>query len=185
MATSPITYPSRAQYLHKAIVVRDKYTRGEAAQERMEELYAGHRDFIYRVAMRILRNANDAEDLVQNVFLRMMRNGTPPDMGLYAAAYLRRAATNAAIDLIRRRTQRAETDLPSHHPAPKQAVVERHHVRQVLDKLPPKNAELFELHYRGGYSYEELAERFGIQVGAVKSRLFRIRAVLQKQLRAA
>ncbi|MGA8870223.1 MAG: RNA polymerase sigma factor, partial [Candidatus Acidiferrales bacterium] len=60
-----------------------------------------------------------------------------------------------------------------------------HHVRQVLGKLPPKNAELFELHYRGGYSYEELAERFGIQVGAVKSRLFRIRAALQKEMQAA
>ena len=183
MATTPMSHA--VQYLHEAIIVTDKYQQGESASISMEELYANHRDFIYRVALRILRNANDAEDVVQNVFLRMMRNGAPPDMELYAAAYLRRAATNAAIDLIRRRAQRAETDLPAHHPAAKQTVVERHHVRQVLGKLPPKNAELFELHYRGGYSYEELAERFGIQVGAVKSRLFRIRAALQKELQAA
>jgi RNA polymerase sigma-70 factor, ECF subfamily len=185
MATAPIACTHRATYLQKAIIVPNKYSHRDTGHPCIEELYARHRDFIYRVAMRILRNATDAEDVIQNVFLRMMRNGAPPDVGQYATAYLRRAATNAAIDLIRRRTQRAETDLPSHHPAAKQTVVERHHVRQMLDKLPPKNAELFELHYRGGYSYEELAERFGIQVGAVKSRLFRIRAALQKELQAA
>jgi RNA polymerase sigma-70 factor, ECF subfamily len=183
MATTPIS--SKLQYLHSAILVDSNYGEAQDAQSPMEELYVSHRDFIYRAALRVIRNADDAEDAVQNVFLRLMRNGGAPDLGNGAAAYWRRAAVNAAIDLIRRRTQRAETGLPPCHPAAEQKVMERHHVRQVLGKLPPQSAELFELHYRGGYSYEELAERFGIQVGAVKSRLYRIRAALQKEMQAA
>ena len=183
MATIPAS--NSLQYLHQAIIVDGNYTDGEYEQAWMEELYASHRDFIYRVALRVIRNADDAEDAVQNVFLRVMRNGRPPDVGSGAAAYWRRAAVNAAIDVIRRRTQRAETGLPPNHPAAEQRVMERHHVRQVLGKLPPANAELFKLHYHDGYSYVELAERFGIQVGAVKSRLFRIRAARQQEMQAA
>jgi RNA polymerase sigma-70 factor (ECF subfamily) len=183
MASIPTS--SALQYLHGAILVDSNYSEGKDEQAWMEELYASHRDFIYRVALRVIRNADDAEDAVQNVFLRMMRNGKPSDVAIGAAAYWRRAAVNAAIDVIRKRTQRAETGLPPSHPAAEQRVMERHHVRQVLGKLPPENAELFEMHYRSGYSYEELAERFGIQVGAIKSRLYRIRAALQKEMQAA
>jgi RNA polymerase sigma-70 factor (ECF subfamily) len=163
--------------LHTAIIETDNYS--------VAELYARHRDFIYHVALRVLHNADDAEDVVQNVFLRMMRNEQGPDVGRSAVGYLRRAAKNAAIDIIRKRTQRAETELPAYHPAPEETFVERRHVRQVIEKLPARNAELLEMHYQGGYMYDELAARFGMQVGTVKSRLHRIRAVLQEELRAA
>lgn len=149
----------------------------------IETLYANHRDFILRVALRLTRNPGDAEDVVQNVFLRMIRNDTGPAVGSCPVAYLRRATIHTAIDLIRKRTQRAETDLPPDFPAAEQKLAQQRHVRQVLDKLPPKYATLFEMHCRG-YLYLELAERFGMQVGTVKSRLHRIRAVLQKELEA-
>ena len=132
---------------------------------------------------------NSACDVVPNVFLRMMRNDTGPAVGSFPVAYLRRATVHSAIDLIRKRAQRAETDLPRHLPAAEQKLIEQRHVRQALDKLPPKNAALFEMHCRG-YLYLELAERFGMEVGAVKSRLHRIEpcykigAVLQKELEA-
>ncbi len=171
-----LTLPKSTQYFHQETIVNSNLH---------ADLYVTHRDFIFRIALQVLHNVDDAEDVVQNVFLRMMRNDTRPEAGRSAAGYLRRAATNAAIDIIRKRTQRAETELPDYHPAPDQTFVEQHHVRQVLEKLPPKNAKLFELHYRGGYAYEELAEDFGIEVGTVKSRLHRIRAALQKELQAA
>lgn len=182
MAALPI--PHTAQYLHRASVALDNYLE-QVTHASIEELYGNHRDSLYRIALRVTRNADDAEDVVQNVFLRMLRNERQPDLGRCAAPYLKRAATNAAIDLIRKRTQRAETDLPPYHRAAEPTFVEQHHVRQVLGTLPPQNAQLFELHYRGGYLYEELAQRFGLQVGTVKSRLHRIRAALQKELRAA
>ena len=80
MAT--ISIPSPVRYLHTAIIEENNHS--------VAELYAHHRDFLYRVAMRMLRNADDAEDVVQNVFLRMMRNDHAPDEGRSAVGYLRR-----------------------------------------------------------------------------------------------
>jgi RNA polymerase sigma factor (sigma-70 family) len=180
----PLPVQDRAKYLREETIVNGNNNHMET-KVLLEELFAEYRDFIYRVALRVTHNAGDAEDVVQNVFLRMMRSDKRPDVGRCAAAYLRRAATNTAIDLIRQRATRAETNLPSWHPAAQQTLLEEHHVRQVLDKLPPKDGRLFELHYHGGYLYRELAERFGIPVGTVKSRLHRVRAELQNELQAA
>jgi RNA polymerase sigma-70 factor, ECF subfamily len=180
MASIPDPFP--LQYLRVESVASSNHI-GVATDSWIETLYASHRDFIFRVALSVTRNAGDAEDVVQNVFLRMIRNDTGPAVGSCPVAYLRRAAVHTAIDLIRKRTQRAETDLPPDFPAAGQKLAEQRHVRQVLDKLPPKYAALFEMHCRG-YLYLELAERFGMEVGTVKSRLHRIRAVLQKELEA-
>jgi len=180
MATLPNPHP--LQYLRRESVTTSNHP-GATTDSGIETLYSNHRDFLFRVALRVTRNAGDAEDVVQNVFLRMMRNDTGPEAGSSPVAYLRRAAVHTAIDLIRKRAQRAETDLPRHLPAAEQKFAERRHVRQALDKLPPKHAALFEMHCRG-YVYLELAERFGMEVGTVKSRLHRIRAVLQKELEA-
>jgi RNA polymerase sigma-70 factor, ECF subfamily len=181
MAALPDPHP--AQYLRMESVASGNHM-GVTTDSWIETLYSNHRDFIFRVALRVTRNAGDAEDVVQNVFLRMMRNDTGPEVGSFPVAYLRRAAVHNAIDLIRKRAQMAETGLPLHLPAAEQKFAEQRHVRQVLDKLPPKNAALFEMHCRG-YLYPELAERFGMQLGTVKSRLHRIRAVLQKELEAS
>ena len=183
MAALPIPHP--ATYFHKSSVVSSNYPDPDLQTRWLEDLYAAYRDFIYRVAYRVTHNSGDAEDVVQNVFLRMMRTGKRPDVGHSAEGYLRRAATNAAIDLIRKRTQRAETNLAPWHSAAEETFLERQHVERVLGKLAPKDASLFELHYDCGYLYEELAGRFGIPVGTVKSRLHRIRAELQEELRAA
>jgi RNA polymerase sigma-70 factor (ECF subfamily) len=170
------------KYLYEAIIVSNKYQTNDRS---IEELYNDYRDLIYRVALRVTRNAGDAEDVVQNIFLRMVQTGKQPDVGSCAVGYFRRAATNAAIDLIRKRAQRAETDLQPWYPAADQALVEERYVREALDKLTPKDANLCEMHYRGGYLYHELAEHFGIPVGTVKSRLHRIRGELQTELKAA
>jgi RNA polymerase sigma factor (sigma-70 family) len=180
MENTPVT--NRGDYLREAIIVSDKY---QAPDVPIEELYAAYRDLIYSVAIRVTRNAVDAEDVVQNVFLRMMRTDKQPDVERGAVAYFRRAATNAAIDLIRKRAQRAETDLQPWYPAAEQIFADERHVRQALAKLTPKDASLCEMHYRDGYLYHELAQHFGIPVGTVKSRLHRIRGELQYELQAA
>jgi RNA polymerase sigma-70 factor, ECF subfamily len=180
MATLPNPHPF--QYLRRESVATGNHL-SPTTDSQIETLYSDHRDFLFGVALRVTRNTGDAEDVVQNVFLRMIRNDTGPAVGSSPVAYLRRAAVHTAIDLIRKRAQRAETDLPLHLPAAEQKLAEQRHVRQALDKLPPKHAALFEMHCRG-YLYPELAERFGMELGTVKSRLHRIRAVLQKELEA-
>jgi len=169
--------------LHEASIVSSNYHETETSGT-MENLYDTHRDGVYHAALRVTHNPHDAEDVVQNVFLRMLRNDTRPEEGRSAAAYLNRAATNMAIDLIRKRMQQAETTIPFYQPAPRQPFGEEHLVEQVMEKLSPESARLLELHC-DGYLYEELAGIFGIQMGTVKSRLHRIRAALQKELQAA
>jgi len=176
MATLSASHP--ALYFQTATITNSK-------DSFLEELYVKYREVIFRVALRVTRNVDDAEDVVQNVFLRMMRNDTQPDVERSPGAYLKRAATNASIDLIRQRTQRAETTIPAHQAAMEEEWVERRHVQQAIEKLPAENAELFTLHYRDGYMCHEVANRLEMQTGTVKSRLHRIRTALQKQLKAA
>ena len=182
MATTPRPHPAR--YLHPAIITQDNHYETET-NALVGELYSSHRDAVFRVALRVTRNAADAEDVVQNVFLRMLRNDAQPDPERSPGAYLRRAAANASIDLIRKRGQRSETTIPPNHPAVEEGWVERRRLQQAIAQLPPRNAQLFELHYRDGYLCEELADRLEMHTGTVKSRLHRIRATLQKQLQAA
>lgn len=173
------THPD-VQYLQSATVANGNY-----CKDVLTSLYAAYRDMVFRAALRITRNPADAEDVVQTVFLRMLRNETQPDLERSPAAYLRRAAANASIDLIRQRAQRAETTIPEHHPAADEGWLERRRVRQAIEKLPAPSANLLVLHYQHGYPCAELAHRFGVEQGTVKSRLHRIRAALRRQLRAA
>lgn len=171
---------ANVQYLQEVNIAKRNYS-GAA----LTALYAAHRDAVFQTALRITRNPADAEDVVQTVFLRMIRNELHLDPRRSPAAYLRRAAANASIDLLRQRAQRGETTLPEHHPAWTGEWLERRQVREAIEKLPPQNASLFALHYQHGYGCAELARRFGMEDGTVKSRLHRIRAALRKQLRAA
>jgi RNA polymerase sigma-70 factor (ECF subfamily) len=168
------------RYLHRTTIAGNNY-----CEKTFASLYIGYRDTVFQAALRITRNPSDAEDVVQNVFLRMLQNDAQPDPRRSPAAYLRRAAANASIDLIRQRAQRGETTLPQHYPAEQHDWLVRRQVRQAIEKLPPPSASLFVLHYQHGYLCAELAHHFGVEGGTVKSRLHRIRAALRKQLRAA
>jgi RNA polymerase sigma-70 factor (ECF subfamily) len=168
-------------YFHEASIAESKEHSLEAA---VEQWYAEYRDLIHSTALRVLRNVDDAEDVVQTVFLRMVRNDTRPDAGRVGPAYFRRAAKNAAIDVLRKRRQLAEFELKESHPAPGERAVERLHVRRAVERLSTNSAALLEMHSHG-FQYDEMAERFGIEIGTVKSRMHRIRATLQKELQAA
>ena len=100
MAMENLTVSINTEYFHPAIIVSDNYREPELS---IEQLYADYRDLIYHVALRVTHNAGDAEDVVQNVFLRMIQTDKQPDVGRCAVGYFRRAAMNAAIDLIRKR----------------------------------------------------------------------------------
>ena len=75
------------------------------------ELYERHYEAVFRAALRVTGNPADAEDVLQTVFLRVLaRGGDVEDVAL-PAAYFRRAAVNAAVDVLRRRELRARVGL--------------------------------------------------------------------------
>src|SRR5215510_7143980 len=77
-----------------------------AIPEELECLYREHATFVYRTAFRITRNAEESEDILQTIFLRLMRRESPPDLQSRPRAYFYRAAVNAALDAIQLRKNR-------------------------------------------------------------------------------
>jgi RNA polymerase sigma-70 factor (ECF subfamily) len=141
-----------------------------------QELYEQHAAAVYRTALRVTGNPADAEDAMQTVFMRMM-NLPALELTHSSEHYLRRAATNAAIDILRKKQSARETPLESgpERTSPAKDALLKEAVRRALAKLDPEDAQLFTLRNLDGFSYEELAEMFGIERGTVASRLHRIR----------
>ena len=75
------------------------------------ELYESHYAAVYRTALRVTGNPADAEDVLQTVFLRVLNQGDRLEYSRMPEAYFRRAAANAAVDLLRRRVTHAEIQL--------------------------------------------------------------------------
>jgi len=154
-----------------------------------DNLYERYSETVFRTALRVTGNAADAEDVLQNVFLRVLNRPSVLDPQRSPEPYLRRAATNASIDLLRRRAARPDTearemgidgryDLGTHEAPP----LLKERLRRALAKIAPVDAELFVLCYLEGYSYDELAGLMELERGTVASRLHRIRATLRKDL---
>ena len=76
-----------------------------------QELYQQYSNVVYLTALRVTGNSADAEDALQTVFLRILRQEERFEVAWSSAAYFRRAATNASIDILRRRAWQAETPL--------------------------------------------------------------------------
>ena len=68
--------------------------------EDLEELFRQHSDFICRTAYQITRNSQDAEDILQTIFIRLMRRESLLDVSANSKAYLYRAAVNLSLDLV-------------------------------------------------------------------------------------
>src|SRR5215212_459269 len=73
------------------------------------ELYERHYEAVFRAAMRVTGNPSDAEDVLQTVFLRVLSHVDQDEAARRPVAYFRRAAVNAAVDLLRRRAAHGET----------------------------------------------------------------------------
>jgi RNA polymerase sigma-70 factor (ECF subfamily) len=148
------------------------------------DLYQRYSDVVYKTALRVTGRAEDAEDVLQTVFLRILRNEVHLTPDWAPERYLRRSATNAAIDVLRQRTSQAETTIENWQnlAGPESTVLLKQRVRRALAKLEPEMAELFVLFHLEGFSYDELAEQFNVEKGTVASRLHRIRHTLRQEI---
>src|SRR5512145_1130760 len=113
------------------------------------ELYERHYEAVFRAALRVTGNPADAEDVLQTVFLRVLaRGGDVEDVGL-PAAYFRRAAVNAAVDVLRRRSLHAESvyDDRAPHAAVQHPSLLKERLRRAIATLDSEDATLFLLRY--------------------------------------
>lgn len=151
-------------------------------------MYREHHTMVFRTAYRVTGNVSDAEDVLQTVFLRMVRRDDSADAIERPENYLRRAAVHAALDVVRARRASAGVDL-DRLPAtgdsrPDQGDL-RQHLRQALSELPERSAEIFTLRFFEGLTNPEIANALGISSITVAVTLHRTRRELQKKLRAS
>jgi RNA polymerase sigma-70 factor, ECF subfamily len=148
------------------------------------ELYERHFEGVFRAALRITGRPADAEDVLQTVFLRVLtRAGDVEDLA-QPAAYFRRAAVNAAVDVLRRRELHAESayDDLAPHAAVQPPLLLKERLRRAIATLESDDASLFLLRHVEGLSIDELAVIFKIEKNNVAVRLHRIRHRLQAEM---
>jgi RNA polymerase sigma-70 factor (ECF subfamily) len=147
-------------------------------------LYERHYEAVFRAALRVTGSPADAEDVLQTVFLRVLSRRDGDEADRRPAAYFRRAAVNAAVDLLRRRAVHGETayDDQAPHAAVEPALLLKEQLRRAIATLEREDAALFLLRYVEGLSNQELADEFQLEKNNVAVRLHRIRMRLQAEM---
>ena len=142
------------------------------------EQYSGT---IYRTAYQYLMCTADAEDAVQEVFIKLLkkRSCTFRDSE-HLKAWLLRVTKNYCIDLIRRKKTQNETVLTEQLFAPES---DEQHLLEELNQLKPKYREVLYLYYYEGYTIKEIAAITRTRQNTINSRLTRAREVLKKVLK--
>ena len=147
---------------------------------------------VYRLAYRLTGNVHDAEDLTQDVFIRVFRSLHTYRPGTFEG-WLHRITTNVFLDRMRRK-QRIRFDalsdesaarLPSREAGPEQTYTDTHFdddVQRALDSLAPEFRAAVVLCDIEGLSYEEIAATLDVKLGTVRSRIHRGRAQLREAL---
>ncbi|NLI99343.1 sigma-70 family RNA polymerase sigma factor [bacterium] len=155
------------------------------------ELVIRYQGPIYAYIYRWMRNRADAEDLTQDVFIKVFRA-----LGTYSRqssfrAWIYRIARNRVIDFLRRKKPQSvdiEVDelediedgcTPSEI---YESTSQSQKLRDAVDSLPPLYREVLLLRHRDELSYEEIVETTGLVLGTVKARLHRARNILKQRL---
>ena len=161
-----------------------------------EELYSAHRQQVLRICRVLLADRHEAEEVAQEVFLKMFRAYQTQDhtQAMDWKPWLTRVSVNACRD--RRRTgwwkwwrlaniEYRETDHPSRGRTPEEEVLSRElqrHLWLAFRKLSARQQEVFTLRYVEGFSTEDVAETLRMSAGSVKRHLFRAVHQLRRSL---
>lgn len=160
--------------------------------EELADLFRDYHKAIFRIAYRITGSRSDAEDVLQTVFLRLTPNRR--DFSPNPEGYLHRAAVNASLDLLRRRTRAGwvsldvidfnkEAKLSVTSPEDDFADFElRELIRRAVAKLEGRAATAFALRYFEGYDNKRIAQVLGTSQMVVAVTLHRARTRLRKEI---
>lgn len=149
----------------------------------VEELYKQYGPMVYRRCYSLLRCADDAQDMTQDVFVRILGQQDLKNTGL--SSYLWTIATNLCLNRIRDRKRRGE-DVDGDELLLQIAVMDDHDARidagkwlgRLFDRHPENSREIAVMHFLDCMSYEEVAHAVGMSVSGVRKRLASLRATL-------
>lgn len=167
----PRTVMSEAELLHQV---------ANADQEALMALYERYSSLVFSLALRVLRQPGLAEEVTQDVFLKLWHQPDRwnPALGQFSS-WLLAITRNAAIDRLRREGRHPTIDWePTDEPRARGEFVadlpawhDGQVLRQLLLRLPSAQRHLIELAFYEGYSHSELAELLNLPLGTVKTRL--------------
>lgn len=173
-------------------------TRGDPRAFR--ELVERYKKKVYYLALDMAGNPIDAEDISQEVFLKVYRSFSTFRKGAKIGSWLYRVTYNASIDHLRKRgaapepvedavlesRSQADSGLPGAVPSDPAAAAEssqlRDRIDRALDKVSPQEKAVFMLRHYDDLMLKDIAESLGLSIGSVKSYLFRAVRKLQKEL---
>ena len=141
-----------------------------------------HGDTVYRLALCRMQNTADAEDVYQDVFLSLLRQGEQNWEEGHLKAWLIRTTLNRCADLHRFRLRRPVLSLEEVREVAGAVEESRAEVWEAVARLPEKLRIPVHLHYGEGYSTEEIAAMTGVPAATVRTRLHRARERLKDLL---
>jgi len=166
-------------------------TGADWAMPTWDEVVRQHADRTYRLAYRLSGNAQDAEDLTQETFIRVFRSLSSYQPGTFEG-WMHRITTNLFLDMVRRRNRVRMEALPEDYdrvpggePSPEQAFTAANldpDLQDALDSLAPDFRAAVVLCDVEGLSYEEIGATLGVKLGTVRSRIHRGRQALRAAL---
>jgi len=142
---------------------------------RLETLLFQYENTLYRAALAILGDAHEAEDAVQDAFLRCLEKEPDFESPAHEKAWLLRVTVNGCKSRLRSLWRRRTAPLLDTYPA---AGPEEQSLMETIGKLPAKDRTVLHLYYYEGYQTAEIAEMTGWREGTVRSRLTRARVKL-------
>jgi RNA polymerase sigma-70 factor (ECF subfamily) len=164
----------------------------QTAPPNLDLIFREHHSTVFRAAYRVTGNAGDAEDVLQTVFMRLLRRHPDAETVGNIEGYLRRAAVNAALDLIRSRQAAPHVPLEDVAPLlPENASLApdrvyrsneiRHWLREAVARLSPRAAEIFALRFFEGKDNPEIAQALGTTPASIAVTLSRTRDRIQQE----
>jgi RNA polymerase sigma-70 factor (ECF subfamily) len=144
---------------------------------------------VFGLGLRMLGSADDADDLVQETFLRAWRALDRFEEDRPLAPWLLRIATNQALNVLaargRRPVEELNESMPADGPGPDRLAEQRglhERIRRAMAELPDEQRAILALRAGEGLSYREIADTLDIPVGTVMSRLARARETMRKKV---
>lgn len=188
------------------VTQRDETLAFEAQQGNMQAfavLVERHKGRVYRTLFQVVGDEQDAQDLSQEVFLKVFRS-----LGSYRGeaaftTWLHRLTLNLSFDWLRARKrrplqvplspppdegERGERELPSNDAGPEEELLRndrQEQLRRAIQELPADYREAILLHHLHHLSYQQISDRTGAPVRTIETRLYRARAMLKKMLSEA
>lgn len=151
--------------------------RGESLRRAVER----YRDMVFRIAYTYMRCAADADDVTQDVFVKLMRSDTAFDSEKHLRRWLVRVTVNTCRSLFRTPWRRVE-DIEGYAGALAMPTKEHEELFAAVMRLPERYRVPIVLFYYGGFSTDEIAELVRVRPATVRTRLSRARARLRAQL---